>query len=1178
MVTSLGLVLLFVLIPALQLSSSENNSTRDQGIPDVSKETTQNDFCREVCEPEVLAVLKRNKTGTDPCRGLYNRCSVKRIKPLPKNCPSAEHALEVHSSVRNQSSCSLVCLMNSSPCLMECSCVYDSIVEKKEPVPKNLWYITDVGLHCQDLKLRDLEVTAYISWKIQSAVDFSGELFPSKNIFSVQSPSDSLLEATGTSLWNEENNTSMDPFPVTSPPGQFSVQIWRENSSKWEEVGNTNMTIMKLDHLSPNSSFKVRVQGLDINRSKIGENAVSQWIRTTEAHVKPKMVKNIKVGNMYPAKAKVTNKKNKQEKLEMYEQSQKQEEWKLNVEVLWEPNEDMSCSYNLAWFYASGNGVKSIRPPKAYFQTLLKGFEYSTSYTLGIRTVYPERDEAGNLEGESEEKCIYFTTPSCADVRNQTLEICSPPTPENITYELTLNGDIDGSPLYDLKIMWSLPDYVLQRSGLMTVVVLIPGYEESQKYDYDNATFFHPRANISQMDTLREDELDALKFQVSSDRREMIIPSIVIPTSLIVTIKCESEERSSEASLYIVPPKPLSHEAVIPTIDPGNGIIIGVVIFLTLLVSSLSLLFYVIRRWKKQPTGKKIKYFESTNKKKGTEDDGNEVGGMLYEQPRSGDVDLPEGYPEVEMADEKEVDEFEITLSRLVIRELLGEGAFGVVYKGYYRTSNQDEVFDERSIVNRSGSLWELVAVKMLKENASVEEESQLRHEMETLKYLGKSSHPNVVSLIGCHTRKVKNKKVALSSLMASDISVIDFSTSKPLLLLIVEHCALGDLQRFLQKVWRESLTSDNVKDHKNIDDLRDEFDKVMKNCEIRYINEMTDQNLNGHTLKYATLDHSSSSKEDIDVKCSPIIVSNRSYGVAPGLNDDKLVSDEVIDAKKLTPANLLSYARQIVMGMEFLAGHKVVHRDLAARNVLICGDGCTVKISDFGMSRDVYLQNVYHKASAQGKLPIKWMAPEALLHRIYTTHSDVWSFGILLWEIITLGGTPYPGIEINEVFKLIQTGYRMERPQNCSPELYQLMNWCWQERPSSRPSFSQLRFQIENLLEKSSASTYLSLPIYSPEMSGVELSCQESSVSNSNDVICRDCERQASGPENQSEDTHHMSDICSNKVYNMESSSDAILRNERIECGTDPDLCQSMVPSTEVENYLTPISASMEY
>ncbi|KAM4852664.1 proto-oncogene tyrosine-protein kinase receptor Ret [Thomomys bottae] len=182
-------------------------------------------------------------------------------------------------------------------------------------------------------------------------------------------------------------------------------------------------------------------------------------------------------------------------------------------------------------------------------------------------------------------------------------------------------------------------------------------------------------------------------------------------------------------------------------------------------------------------------------------------------------------------------------------------------------------------------------------------------------------------------------------------------------------------------------------------------------------------------------------------------------------------------DERALTMGDLISFAWQISRGMQYLAEMKLVHRDLAARNILVA-EGRKMKISDFGLSRDVYEEDSYVKRS-KGRIPVKWMAIESLFDHIYTTQSDVWSFGILLWEIVTLGGNPYPGIPPERLFNLLKTGHRMERPDNCSEEMYSLMLQCWKQEPDKRPIFADISKDLEKMMVKS--RDYLDLAASTP-------------------------------------------------------------------------------------------------
>ncbi|XP_055592197.1 tyrosine kinase receptor Cad96Ca [Uranotaenia lowii] len=286
-------------------------------------------------------------------------------------------------------------------------------------------------------------------------------------------------------------------------------------------------------------------------------------------------------------------------------------------------------------------------------------------------------------------------------------------------------------------------------------------------------------------------------------------------------------------------------------------------------------------------------------------------------------------------------DRWEFPRHRLKVFNILGEGAFGQVWR-----------CEATDIEGKEGIT--ITAVKTLKENASEAERSDLLSELQVLKSL--EPHINVVRLLGC-------------------------CTEKDPVFVILEYVNLGKLQTFLR--------NSRVEKH---------------------------------------------------------------YGNTHG------------KSKILTSGDLTSFMYQVARGMDFLTSRGIIHRDLAARNILITDDH-TCKVADFGFARDIVTSKVYERKS-EGRLPIRWMATESLYDNIFTVKSDIWSFGILMWEIVTLGSTPYPGIAAAEVMRKVRDGYRLEKPEHCRRELYNIMFYCWAKDPNERPDFPEAVEMLDRLLQ----------------------------------------------------------------------------------------------------------------
>ncbi|KAL1117143.1 hypothetical protein AAG570_004471, partial [Ranatra chinensis] len=185
-----------------------------------------------------------------------------------------------------------------------------------------------------------------------------------------------------------------------------------------------------------------------------------------------------------------------------------------------------------------------------------------------------------------------------------------------------------------------------------------------------------------------------------------------------------------------------------------------------------------------------------------------------------------------------------------------------------------------------------------------------------------------------------------------------------------------------------------------------------------------------------------------------------------------------------LTQHELLTIATHIASGMEYLCSHHYVHRDLAARNCLV-GENHTVKISDFGLSRDVYSSD-YYRVQSKSLLPVRWMPPESILYGKFTTESDVWSYGVVLWEIYSFGLQPYYGYSNQEVIEMIRSRQLLPCPEDCPSRMYSVMMECWHEVPLRRPHFPEIcarlrSFQLQNSNGSGQQHTVVRMPHHYP-------------------------------------------------------------------------------------------------
>ncbi|XP_028816460.1 receptor-type tyrosine-protein kinase FLT3 [Denticeps clupeoides] len=366
-------------------------------------------------------------------------------------------------------------------------------------------------------------------------------------------------------------------------------------------------------------------------------------------------------------------------------------------------------------------------------------------------------------------------------------------------------------------------------------------------------------------------------------------------------------------------------------------------------------------------------------------------------------------YVYIDFKDFKYDKNLEFPRENLELGNELGSGAFG-------------KVIQAKAYGITKPSVSVQVAVKMLKDKHCAEEKEALMSELKMLTYIGR--HMNIVNLLGACTE------------------------SGPVYL-IFQYCCHGDLLNYLK--------TNRLTFNKSVSDAftKEQFSSLYNNYQAK-LKSSTNSPDSSYVPMFPAKNQDDETLLGLNSVCTD---SSEPQWLCEDLDDLPEVDHGV-----LTYYDLLGFSYQVAKGMEFLSSKNCIHRDLAARNILVAQG--LAKIGDFGLARDIENDSNY-VVRGNVRLPVKWMAPESIFNGMYTMESDIWAYGILLWEIFSLGVTPYPGMKVdNHFYSLIQRGFQMEQPFYAKESTYKMMRQCWALNPLERPSFHKLGLFIEKEME----------------------------------------------------------------------------------------------------------------